>query len=231
MFIGDVGQSTREEIDVQEPTHPSGGENYEWRLREGSIATPTGNPPVGGDRPLDGVDPIFDYPRTTGGSIIGGYVYRGKQIPGLQGRYVFGDYVTHKIFALSYDGATVSNFQDITSQLFPTSSGNFSLGSPASFGEDANGELYICDIVNGALFKIVPVSPTVTVNSITRDLVSGHTVMTGAGVPFTTVTVEATPAITQQFAFLATASVADDGTFNFDDATGLNMRFYRVKFP
>jgi glucose/arabinose dehydrogenase len=156
MFIGDVGQNTGEEVDVQESTNPGGGENYQWRLREGAIATPTGNPAVGGAAPPGSVNPILDYDRSTGGTIIGGYVYRGTQIPALQGTYVFGDFLAGKIFTLNYDGATVSNFQDITSQLFPTRQGGFNLQNPSSFGEDANGELYITDIGNGSVYKIVP---------------------------------------------------------------------------
>jgi hypothetical protein len=156
MFIGDVGQNTREEIDVQEASNPSGGENYQWRLREGTIATPTGNPVVGGAAPPGSVDPIIDYDRTTGGTVIGGYIYRGTQVPALQGKYVFGDYLSRKIFTLDYDGTTVSNFQDITAQLFPTRQGGFNLSNPSSFGEDANGELYITDIGNGSVYKIVP---------------------------------------------------------------------------
>ena len=164
MFIGDVGQDTREEIDVQQATNPGGGENYEWRLREGTIATPTGNPVVGGDRPPGGVDPILDYPHTTGQTVIGGYVYRGKQIRALQGVYVFGDYLgpepgsTGRIFSLNYDGVTASNFQDITSKLFPisTTGGSVNLANPSSFGEDANGELYITDIGNGNVYRISP---------------------------------------------------------------------------
>jgi glucose/arabinose dehydrogenase len=156
MFIGDVGQNTREEVDVQEATNPGGGENYQWRLREGTIATPTGNPVVGGPAPAGSVGPIIDYGRSTGGTIIGGYVYRGTQIPALQGTYLFGDYVAGKIFSLNYDGTTVSNFQDITSQLFPTRQGGFDLQNPSSFGEDANGELYITDIGSGSVYKIVP---------------------------------------------------------------------------
>jgi glucose/arabinose dehydrogenase len=156
LFIGDVGQNTREEVDVQQASNPGGGENYQWRLREGAIATPTGNPVVGGSPPPGSVDPILDYGRSTGGTIIGGYVYRGTQIPALQGTYVFGDYVAGKIFTLNYNGASVSNFQDITAQLFPTRQGGFNLGNPSSFGEDANGELYITDISAGSVYKIVP---------------------------------------------------------------------------
>src|ERR1700736_815191 len=164
MFIGDVGQDTREEVDVQQATNPGGGENYGWRLREGTIATPTGNPVVGGARPTGNVDPIFDYPHTTGQTVIGGYVYRGQQFPALQGVYVFGDYLgpepgsIGRIFSLNYDGTTASNFQDITSQLFPipTTSGNVNLANVSSFGEDAAGELYITDIGNGNVYKISP---------------------------------------------------------------------------
>jgi len=156
MFIGDVGQSNREEIDVQEATNPGGGENFGWRLREGTIATPGGDPPVGGPPPPGNVEPILDYDRSVGGTIIGGYVYRGSQIPALQGKYIFGDYLAGKIFALDYDGTAASNFQDITAMLFPTRNGGFNLQNPSSFGEDANGELYIVDIAAGAVYKIVP---------------------------------------------------------------------------
>ena len=158
MFIGDVGQNTREEVDVQQATNPGGGENYGWRLREGTIATPTGNPVVGGAPPPGNVDPILDYPRSTGGTVIGGYVYRGAQFPALQGVYVFGDYLAGKIFTLNYDGTTASNFQDVTAQLFPitTSGGNVSPSALSSFGEDAAGELYVTDIGNGNVYKISP---------------------------------------------------------------------------
>jgi glucose/arabinose dehydrogenase len=163
MFIGDVGQDTREEIDVQQATNPGGGENYGWRLREGTIATPTGNPVVGGSPPPGNVDPILDYPHTTGRTVIGGYIYRGPQLTSLQGVYVFGDYLgpsggSARVFTLNYDGTTASNFQDITSLLFPipTTGGNVSLVNLSSLGEDAAGELYLTDIGNGNVYKISP---------------------------------------------------------------------------
>lgn len=147
MLLGDVGQDTREEVDVQKSSNPGGGENYGWRVREGFIQNPAypNDPP-----PPDAIDPIFDYPHTTGQTVIGGYVYRGNAIPALRGIYVFGDYLgpeggnsTGLIFTLRYNGSTVSNFQDITSQLFPTHVGNFPLNNPSSFGEDASGELVL----------------------------------------------------------------------------------------
>jgi glucose/arabinose dehydrogenase len=237
MFIGDVGQDTREEIDVQEATNPGGGENYEWRLREGFIATPTGSPVVGGDRPPGGIDPIYDYPHSTGQTIIGGYVYRGKQIPALRGTYVFADYLgpepkfVGKVFSLDYDGTSAGNFQDITAELFPTSTGGYNLSNPTSLGEDANGELYICDISAGSVYKIVPVTPNVTIDSIARDSQSGHIVLNGSGVPFKVHTVKATADLTQPFMTIGTATAAGDGTFQFEDATNLSARFYRVVYP
>ena len=160
MIIGDVGQSSREEIDVQKPSNPGGGENYGWRVREGFIQNPAypDDPP-----PPDALDPIFDYPHTTGQVIIGGYVYRGSRIPSLGGIYVFADYLgpdggdgTGRIWVFRYNGRKVSGFRDITSQLFPTRVGNFPLNNPSSLGEDASGELYICDITNGNIYKIIP---------------------------------------------------------------------------
>ena len=156
MFIGDVGQSSREEIDVQKASN-RGGENYGWCVREGFIQNPAypDDPP-----PPDAVDPIFDYSHTTGQTIIGGYVYRGSRIPLLSGIYVFADYLgpgtTGRIWIFRYNGRNVSGFRDITSQLFPTRVGNFPLNNPSSLGEDASGELYICDITNGNIYKIIP---------------------------------------------------------------------------
>ena len=232
MFIGDVGQSTREEVDVQLPSNPGGGENYGWRDREGLIQNPAYPTPAPTPTPVPArVDPIIDYPRSTGSTVIGGYVYRGKQIPALQGTYVFGDYGVREIFTFNYDGgAAASNFQDITGQLFPTSVGNFLLGAPASFGEGANGELYITDIGNGNVYQIVPTIPNVTIDSVAKQP-GGPIILKGTGVPFTNVTVRSTSNLAQAFTFLATVPVAGNGTFELDDATSSPPRFYRVIYP
>ncbi len=163
LMIGDVGQSMREEIDVQKAlaggvggAASPGGQNYGWRRREGNIETPN----VGGPEPADYVPPILDYPRTVGRTVIGGYVYRGADIPSLFGTYIFGDFLgpqtgtTGSIFKLNYDGTTASGFSDITSDLFAGT--GFSLQNVYSFGEDARGELYIVDGTGGAVYKIVP---------------------------------------------------------------------------
>jgi len=167
MMIGDVGQDTREEIDVQQPANSGGGENYGWRDREGFIQNPAYPTPTASPTPTPNpprVDPIFDYPHSVGRTVIGGYIYRGAQFPALQGVYVFGDYVgpgggSAKVFTLNYDGVTASNFQDVTTpQLFPipTTSGSISLVNLSSVGEDTAGELYFTDIGNGNVYKLSP---------------------------------------------------------------------------
>ncbi|MBA3831410.1 MAG: PQQ-dependent sugar dehydrogenase [Chthoniobacterales bacterium] len=158
MFIGDVGQDTREEVDAQSPANPGGGENYGWRVREGFVQNPAyPNDPV----PPDALDPIYDYTHTVGQTVIGGYVYRGNQIQVLRGFYVFADYLgpeggpgTGRVLVFRYNGRAVSGFRDITTQLFPTAQGGFPLNNPSSLGEDASGELYITDIGNGNLYKL-----------------------------------------------------------------------------
>ncbi len=240
MFIGEVGQNTREEVDVQQASNPNGGENYEWRLREGTIATPTGSPVVGGSPPPNGVEPIIDYPRSTGGTVIGGYVYRGRQIPSLSGTYVFGDYLAAKVFTLNYNGSAASNFQTITPELNTNTPGGFSASTITSFGEDANGEIYLTTLgsvpptnpPNGNVYRIVPVTPNVKIDSITRNPQTGHVVVHAYGVPFQTHHVQTTSDLTQAFSSPGTAVVAaGDGSITFDDASPGTSKFYRVTYP
>jgi glucose/arabinose dehydrogenase len=157
-YIGDVGETLREELDVQKASS-GGGQNYGWRVLEGTIHNPryADDPP-----PPDAIDPVFDYDHeTTGLCIIGGYVYCGTKVPDLRGIYVFGDCFgpatgdfTGRVFTLRYQGGVVSNFTNITSELFPTRIGGFSLGCLSSFGQDANGEIYMTDWCSGNIFKI-----------------------------------------------------------------------------
>jgi glucose/arabinose dehydrogenase len=154
LFIADVGQLAREEIDY-EPAG-QGGHNYGWRIREGSIATPGVPPTAPAFLPL--VDPIFDYPRSVGQSITGGYVYRGRALgPAYYGRYFFADYIAGHIFSFSWvpDPATgraiVTGVVDHTSEI-----GN--VGLISSFGVDASGELYVTvyGFSSGRIVKIIP---------------------------------------------------------------------------
>lgn len=159
LYIGDVGQGAREEINVQ-TAGSVGGENYGWRLREGTIATPGA---VGGPAP-DAIDPIYDYSRGIGTlqgfAVTGGYVYRGP-IAELQGLYFFADYVNDRIWSLAYDGSDSATFDgsnyssviDWTDLLLPDAG---TLGQIASFGEDGFGNLYIVGL-DGEIFMLQPV--------------------------------------------------------------------------
>jgi glucose/arabinose dehydrogenase len=153
LYIGDVGQGAREEVDFQSANNPGGGENYQWRLREGDIQTPGS---VGGPEPPGSTDPIDAYDRTVGTTITGGYVYRGADIPGLVGTYLSGDFGNGKLFALRYDGTAVTEArEDVTGILAPD--GLFAINNPSSFAEDARGELYILDYADGEIYRIVAV--------------------------------------------------------------------------
>src|SRR6202043_3949449 len=204
------------------------------------------NPVVGGNRPPGGIDPIFDYPHPpppsglAGQTVIGGYVYRGKQIPALNGTYVFGDYLgpessssnpnnLGRIYTLNYDGTSASNPQDITTELFPTSAGGFNLSNPTSLGEDANGELYTTDITGNSVYEIVPVVPHLAISSIAR-IANGHAVLQANGVPFKSHTIKATADLTQQFMTIGTATAAGDGSLEFEDtgAGSFAARFYQI---
>jgi glucose/arabinose dehydrogenase len=166
LYIGDVGQGAREEIDVQ-PGESAGGENYGWRLREGTIQTPNA---VGGAKPAGAIDPIYDYTRGDGdfeGFVVtGGYVYRGP-IAELQGRYFFADYASERIWSLVYDGSAPStfngtNYSELTDRTAELDPPDASIDFISSFGEDAEGNLYIVDH-GGEVFRIEEVAgPTTT---------------------------------------------------------------------
>ncbi|MFN2376776.1 MAG: sorbosone dehydrogenase family protein [Candidatus Binatia bacterium] len=178
-YFGDVGQSSREEINVQ-PAASVGGENYGWRLREGTIE----NPVVGGPRPEGAIDPIYDYTRGDGAfqgfAVTGGYVYRGP-IAEIQGHYFFADYATERIWSLIYDGSAPETFDgsnytglvDRTAELAP--GGGLSINEIASFAEDGLGRLYIVDL-GGEIFRIVSDEPTTTTTTTTTILITTTTI-------------------------------------------------------
>ena len=153
LFLGDVGQASREEIDFQ-PAGSPGGLNYGWRCEEGTLCTGLGGCECGAKALTP---PIHEYDHGAGCSVIGGYVYRGCAVPDLQGSYFFTDYCSQRIFSFHYDGAAISDFRDRTQELEPSSGGP--IEAPFSFGEDARGELYILDGSHGVLWKIVPREP------------------------------------------------------------------------
>ncbi|RMF85927.1 MAG: hypothetical protein D6744_00520 [Planctomycetota bacterium] len=149
LWIADVGQNSWEEINYQ-PASSAGGENYGWRCREGAHNFNTS----GDCSQTPFIDPIQEYSHNAGRcSITGGYVYRGCAIPDLTGKYFYGDYCTGNVWSFRYDGVSITDFVDHTAELAP---GGFAL---VSFGEDAYGELYICDQPGGRVYRIVPDVP------------------------------------------------------------------------
>lgn len=125
LWLGDVGQNLFEEINIV-----TKGGNYGWSLREGFH--PFSDLGVGPRKDL--LEPIWEYNHDIGKSITGGVVYRGKSLPELDGHYLYGDYITGRIWALKYDeakGRVVANrVLQRTQDLI------------LSFAEDQNGEAY-----------------------------------------------------------------------------------------
>jgi glucose/arabinose dehydrogenase len=148
LWIGDVGQGTVEEVDL-EPAASLGGVNYGWKVMEGNFcsnpsaeACPASVP--GCDDPSY-TPPVDQYAHTGGNrSITGGYRYRGVQAPGQVGTYVFGDYGSGRIFALRE--TSPGNWQRST----------LLSGGPqwVSFGEGADGELYAVDLIGDAIYRV-----------------------------------------------------------------------------
>jgi glucose/arabinose dehydrogenase len=150
LFIADVGQTAREEINF-EPFN-RGGRNYGWRVKEGFLFTGLGG---GAYQPF--TDPIIDLDRTLARSITGGVVYRGTGLPAqYRGRYFFGDYITRRVWSLglSYDPvsgeASVLNVWEHTAEL----GGSAFLGNISALEADSSGELFVLDHSGGRIIKI-----------------------------------------------------------------------------
>ena len=149
MYIADVGQSKIEEINCQEASS-KGGENYGWRCMEGDRCTRLEGCECNSQE-LTG--PIHQY-RHGGGdcSITGGYVYRGSEIPELDGTYFFADFCSGNIWSFKWDGKRMSEFKERKEELKPDQNGK-SIRFITSFGQDGSGELYIVS-KEGSIFKI-----------------------------------------------------------------------------
>jgi glucose/arabinose dehydrogenase len=143
MYIGDVGQDSVEEIDYQ-PAASVGGENYGWRLLEGSADFNCTT--CDADRAATEL-PIHEYTHADGFSVTGGYVYRGSSAPSVVGVYFFADF-NGRIWSFSFDGVTVSGFTEHTAKLNPQN------GGISSFGEGGTGELFIVSY-DGSIRRII----------------------------------------------------------------------------
>lgn len=157
LWIADVGQWDREEIDFQ-PATSTGGENYGWRCREGEILNPNVNT-AGCLPPADYVEPIWNYDHPAYGpcSITGGYVYRGCTYPDLYGYYIYADYCSGDIWGLLRDAQG-----EVTNELFLT----VPTGGWSTFGEGVDGEVYVAGLNNGRLYQLTTANAVgaVTIN-------------------------------------------------------------------
>jgi glucose/arabinose dehydrogenase len=142
LYIGDVGQGAREEINVSTGPHAGRGLNYGWRLMEGSACfNPTANCNTG---PL--TLPIVEYTHDKGAcSVIGGYVYRGQAIPAMQGTYFYADFCAGFVHSFRFTNGSATERRD-----WPL----LTTASISSFGQDGLGELYLTSL-SGTVFRIV----------------------------------------------------------------------------
>lgn len=143
-YTGDVGQGKYEEVDVIVK-----GGNYGWRIREGAH---TFKPDDRNKAEL--IDPIAEYGRNLGQSITGGYVYRGKAIPALQGVYLYADFQSGRFWGLKYEDGKVTWNAELEATL---SDRDRSRVNVSTFGENQQGEMFVCDHGRGLLYQIVNV--------------------------------------------------------------------------
>ncbi len=172
LFIGDVGQGAREEIDAAPAGR--GGQNYGWRIREGTIATPGIGATTAAFTPL--TDPMLDYGRSSGTAVTGGYVYRGRALgTDYFGRYFFADSGSGHLWSVAWQldpatgRATATSVVDHAPEIG-------AVGSIVSFAEDGSGELYLI-LYSGRIVKLVTdrVAPAAPANLTSQT--SGRTVM------------------------------------------------------
>jgi len=142
LYIADVGQSDREEVNVARQVNGGGkGLNYGWAITEGTTCY------GGGSCDRTGLtDPVLEYTHASGCSITGGYVYRGSAIPQLAGTYFYSDYCSGWVRSFRFVNGVATG---------QTSWSALDTGrSVVSFGEDAAGELYVLTS-NGTVSRIV----------------------------------------------------------------------------
>jgi hypothetical protein len=138
LYIADVGQDAREEIDVVDSNAP--GLNYGWSIMEGTQC-------FDGPCPTPGLTaPVYDYDHSQGCAIIGGYVYRGTAMAGVQGTYFFSDLCTGFLRGLTMQNGAATVVQAPTANA----------GGPLSFGKDGAGEIYVLNGGNQVLKIVKP---------------------------------------------------------------------------
>ncbi len=133
IWIGDVGQGLREEIDILRR-----GRNYGWARIEGDLCYPSGLPCSGREYQA----PVVSLPHDDFQSVTGGYVYRGRRFPRLAGSYLYGDFISGRIMRLVPRRGRYENRRLLSSGL-----------NISSFGQDPAGELLVIDY-NGGIYSL-----------------------------------------------------------------------------
>jgi glucose/arabinose dehydrogenase len=144
LIVADVGQNRWEEIDIVRA-----GDNLGWAIKEGFACFGEQQHPC---QRKDLVDPVFVYGRDQGASVTGGYEYTGKQIAELSGLYVFGDFISGRLFALPLPEDRGQRIAD------PIALGQWPM-MPSAFGRDLDGELYVADFTRGEIHRLAPAAP------------------------------------------------------------------------
>jgi glucose/arabinose dehydrogenase len=212
LWIADVGQNNYEEIDFQPAASP-GGENYGWRCYEGNSPYNTTGCGISGLYTF----PIHEYSHSLGCSVSGGFVYRGSMFPGLFGRYFFADYCTNRVWTIINTGGSwlIEDF------------GQFSPNNFSTFGEDAEGELYIAGYSSGIIYRIGDNSSVINIE-ISINLegpFSGSQMMTGLNASMNIPLIQPYNTIpwnyqgTESVAFIPNADVVDWVLVELRDAT------------
>lgn len=137
LWLGDVGWELWEMVYRIER-----GGNYGWSIVEG----PQSVHPAGRRGPTPILPPVVAQPHSAAASITGGLVYRGRRLPELAGAYLYGDWVTGKVWALWHDGQALTKHEEIARSRLQI----------VCFGEDDDGELYLADYAAGGLYRLVP---------------------------------------------------------------------------
>ena len=144
LWIADVGQNAFEEVSRVDPVADAGA-NLGWNLMEASACHLAGCSPEGL------ILPVVEYGRDRGCSVTGGHVYRGDALDDLAGWYLFGDYCSGLLFGVRSDApATIAGERAAAPRVLLETGANVS-----SFGEDADGELYLADHASGMIYRVV----------------------------------------------------------------------------
>jgi len=144
LWIGDVGQSTREEVDLH-PAGEAGGKNFGWRVFEGAIRTPG----ISDSAPGNAVGPVHDYQHDVGQAIIGGYVCRFP-LRNVRGLYIFGDAISGRIWTFRPRNGRATRLRDRSAQV----TRQHGIPGLSSFGEDGAGRIYAVSL-SGRIYRFV----------------------------------------------------------------------------